>query len=906
MTAQKNNIIKKMFGGWGKYYDQRKESDQIKKPFPNDFFLKPDDVAYYSKRPSECSIVINWAVSESVTAKDKFKTGIVEPYKEYPAVKWEDGLITIIFANESIPNTSKEQIEKLLILKEKGYDIPQKYENLIIETTGNSYVKEFFLLHNNEASHPILQVTSFTFKDNNDATIWVDYYNHDSCEVIGKTSYSFAKFFSLLKSNKMKQMEKAAIEAWNLSGTENDTIRKLFTTILSIFENSSTKESFETIKERVIPTADDDKITLLSWSVVKETMKDRISVIYTSERQNLTSELCITYTNCILYPTIIKIIASMIKSRQTKDTIGYFVQTFGRKFMDGFILYNKEGFYPKDDNICYNTLLVKSDKSLILFNQEDYKECPLVDISLRQLLENILYKGDEIIYSLCEALKGGERKITLHQKKEYLEKRLSFLLKESSQEQTLQSLWQDTLTYYNIIPIERISKTLEEQKAQENNEQAQSSPSQKEEPKSQEPSELQRLKEEYERVHQELLNKHKKEIQLKQEETAQAQHQAQESRALIEKLQAQLADKNKKIEYLSQARKEQDNSNHQEETSQDTSTTTPTVEVVKKKKKKKKRKKSKKSTEGTETSTSGENREYQEEQSHQQIASKKDPAPPQFIEVEEVPISRWNIPRLRQQEAYKLFGSLISRKLTKQLQDPTTPWIRKEIGSPQNYKGQSYEGINATILGLWMDEEEFTIPRFFTLEEIREHKLLVRVDARPMYVLNGDDAFKVYNIDQTNFSVNQKRLYETTFSNEVANNRLLKSNYETLNNVEKHDLKIENNAEVDYPIFSAKDKTVHIASMNEYGQTNDYYRDLSIILTEAIRNIDFEHLNFDDYIIEDLIAHLGSAMISHNCRFDANNPEFTHFWVEWLSSNPKFTETVLNRSKEASMMVIKE
>lgn len=127
MAKQKTkNIMNRFLQGWQQIFggDRQEEAQNKLKPFPQNHYFRPEELDYLSKN-SNLTTIEKWAVATGKWAfeqsKDKFSDC------KYASVKWQDGLMATWVDGRIIPDTPSRQAEKLALLKEDGFEIPDKY-----------------------------------------------------------------------------------------------------------------------------------------------------------------------------------------------------------------------------------------------------------------------------------------------------------------------------------------------------------------------------------------------------------------------------------------------------------------------------------------------------------------------------------------------------------------------------------------------------------------------------------------------------------------------------------------------------------------------------------------------------------------------------------------------------------
>lgn len=144
MAKQKTkNIMNRFLQGWQQIFggDRQEEAQNKLKPFPQNHYFRPEELDYLSKNRNLTTIE-KWAVATGKWAfeqsKDKFSDC------KYASVKWQDGLMATWVDGRIIPDTPSRQAEKLALLKEDGFEIPDKYEKVITNYEASRLVGNYF------------------------------------------------------------------------------------------------------------------------------------------------------------------------------------------------------------------------------------------------------------------------------------------------------------------------------------------------------------------------------------------------------------------------------------------------------------------------------------------------------------------------------------------------------------------------------------------------------------------------------------------------------------------------------------------------------------------------------------------------------------------------------------------
>lgn len=153
---EKQNIISNFLSGWQKLFGGAKEHTTPKaKPFPKNHFYSPEELEYLSQN-KEGSLIDQWAVSLGKWAFEQGKDKS-SPTK-FAAVKWQNGLMATWIDGKLTPDTKDRQIGRLLLLKERGYELPERYENMVQDNEAQSLVGKYFVSNNDKS---IIKIDSY-------------------------------------------------------------------------------------------------------------------------------------------------------------------------------------------------------------------------------------------------------------------------------------------------------------------------------------------------------------------------------------------------------------------------------------------------------------------------------------------------------------------------------------------------------------------------------------------------------------------------------------------------------------------------------------------------------------------------------------------------------------------------
>lgn len=277
-------------------------------------------------------------------------------------------------------------------------------------------------------------------------------------------------------------------------------------------------------------------------------------------------------------------------------------------------------------------------------------------------------------------------------------------------------------------------------------------------------------------------------------------------------------------------------------------------------------------------------------------------------DVEEVS-GRWHTQAMKEADAYRAYSRLLISKMSLQENNDSMPWVSKTTGIPKTIEGKPYEGISGLMLAMNTEKEGYDLPIYLDREEAATMQLKLDPFAVTFPVIGKDGKVnELYNIDQTDFREQYPRQYEQFSHDNSAEIRIKENEAISLNTLATNGLwyvPVKEDGKENLAVYSLADKAIYIAPMEDYRENKDnYYRDLTIAMVSSTR-LNNTNSGFKQYLKEDLISHLGSAMLSQKYRFsfNANNPDVSHFWKEMIRNNANSTKSFLQAAEASANRV---
>ena len=396
--------------GWQQFFGgERQENVQPRlKPFPTDHFFYPEELDFLSKKENLATIE-KWALATGKWAYGRCKDKRAD--SQYSPVKWQGGLMTTWIDGRLVPDTPGRQAEKLALLKEEGFEIPEKYDKVIT---------------NYEAS----RLVGKWFRNGNDIVKVEDY---DKGHLIGDTPK-----FVLRRWDNDSLMEKSGTMGYAdfkneignslivMDGVEKDGFekrlkdvelgKKQFAKVLNSIKDSYPPVLGGTLPleiQKVHEVKDyDGKVIPVSWSLSDG---NTLKVGVYTDNSNKKDNMIVNENNAHKYKNVLDTLGKVIEQERENGIIYSLVSVLGNDFGENKI-YAKENnsviFPANEGNV--NAIVATKDGRVIPFDLNTHKEVPLAAHEPGYLLVAMQSEGDMVRQKLRDT-------ISIPKMKDYIE-----------------------------------------------------------------------------------------------------------------------------------------------------------------------------------------------------------------------------------------------------------------------------------------------------------------------------------------------------------------------------------------------------------------------------------------------------------------------------------------------------
>lgn len=810
----------RLLSGWSKIFGKKPgretpcETNKDKlhvRPFPENHFFSQEELLFLSKNQGQCTLLQGWALQMSLWAKSKSNEQDRNNPCFFPAVQWQDGLMSTWINSEAVPDNIDQQADRLYQLQLDDYEMDADFLRIIEARACRNLVGNYFINGDPEgnierkSNRNFIRIKGVVDNPGEDLALSLCYYERISHCHASEEIVPYKQFKSLIDKKEVTALTNEAQHRWNEEATMRDDARKLFAETVCLMKRSNTCQGmFPANSSFRVRLSDGKDYVPMAWSL----SGDRIRMDFDPRTSIGRSTHFITLDESYLFVDVLGFIHKTMSDNDATMELLSFVRIFGKDFCGDKVLSSGKHPLCHINGIDIDRVTAKASDMVVAFNNDTLETVTLSLEDRKTLLKAVIRHSD----ILLTELKSSLLRTTDHTAKELLQSKLDNIYRDLSaynpdaRQHTLDELWQHILSLFDMTP--------------------------------------------------QAVN-----LQVVQIPATEKDFSSQPTKVGCE-------------EPLSQSQVEPDEV--QDTTAGSYDGTAITDGVI----------------------FSG--KTVQKEQDYQATGL----IPEGYIRIEPSPRGRWHTPAMMLHEAYRVYGKLLSTKLKRQLDNTNNPWVSKKMLRPRDTNGTIYTGPNAIMLALWMEEQEFELPFFITEDELRANGLGILQDARSFFILNKDEASKVYNIAQTTFPITQQRSYESLKINMIAAERKKTSGYQFLDSESFCKTPLEFDGIPGLSVYSYAEKVIHIASKDRFDTEDDYYRDLAVAMVESTRDVDFDTVRLDAYLFENLVSHLGSGMISQSCRFDATNPEYSRIWRERLENNPEYTRMILEQSAIASCQIL--
>ena len=761
--------------------------------------------------------------------------------KKLPGVKWKDGILTTWIEGVPQEDTKTKQAERLQILKAEGYHIPSQYEALIEDKVGTDLVGKLFKDTRNK-KNPIVMVDVYYRESPQQGgpTLAISSYDEPASKP-QLQELPLAEFLSMLSSQKLKRLSLEESAAWK---QEKEIVKKSATEF---------KQLIKDIVRSYPPTLGGSfpaemQNVLYSKQLGKKVIPQMWTLsgdsemfvgVYMADKCDKVHHVNINASNAYLHQELVNAVKSLVKRDNLDAQLDKLTTLMGDKIGDTTIVTLKENHQIDSTHGMIDGLVLSANGKLSAFKKPNHEEVLLTVEDKPSIREGLIEEGLQEIKILSSGTNAHSERLNT------LTKELSLILGGQEQLDKCMSKFE---THLKMVK--------EEQKHQ-------------------------------------LIQVH---ANTKEEVLA------------IKPYFDSLSDKSNALSgniELLLAGSEVSNLYNQYESLEEEYY--GSVRFLCPEDRLDLEEKIHQSYKNYQNKVSSLIEDYQTLSQENILATRQGQKVQQYYELFAAYVTpdkgRWHTDEIKQKEAYTQYGKLIAEKLNLQMTYPELPWLQAPKTIPHNIQGNAYHGKEALVLALLSEKEGYELPLYVSQEEVQKVNMKVDVRKEPFPIITNKGIQLLYNIEQTDLPLRDPQKWEWLKSRYALQSKANVASLLRLKEKGAYPASIRFDGKKDIVSYSCKEDTIHLSPQNSYDKQDDFYRDLSIGLVRSTRIKESQSSSYENFVKEDLLAHIGGAMIGQKYQFEVRSLNHNKFWKGLLQENPSFTKNTLAAAERSSGII---
>ena len=757
-----------------------------------------------------------------------------------PAVKWQNGQLTTWIGDNEVMESNSQQVERLKQLKTAGYQLPALYESMIAEKHGLDLVGTYFKDQSGK-NECIIQVERFIKGDETQkpSIAYSQFCSPTSAPILH--TLPLQAFQDLIQSHDIVNLQPSELKKWLEIRERVNTAHEDFLGLVEIIH-----QSYPLITAGILP----DKET--SSLYLKQTEKDFLpmswsmsssdSLIvsgYVDDRRDNLQNICITQQNAHEYVTLIRLVEQQVEKDCLNAHLEKLMNTMGNRIGDSILYIPATSDGIPTTKGHVDGILLSNTGKLSAFRNPGHKEVSLSEDDLQFIKKGLIEEGVNQIVGV------KRNQMTVTRQVNQLTKELPLILGG----------------------MELFNQHLD--KAQE----VQVSP--------QKEAEVKAIK-----VH----SNSDEEVFL--------------MRDYVLSLQDPLCPLSGNKELLPPDSDVKQILNQQEKLEEEYDEYVTTMDLE--------------AQNQMEEKIQEASCRYEEKLASlvndylfQNLDSKQEPSNIENDKIYQSPEEaffepikgRWHTEENLQKQAFSQYGALMADRLSLQVTYPKLPWLKSMSSLPGTLGGAAFDSKLSILLAIYTEKEGYEVPVFLSEEELKGEHLKVDISREAFLLADESRCRRMYNIEQTNFAERYperweeiKSRYQTSKGDSSSQLRTLtiKGHYPTL---------IVFDGKKNMVSYSEKENVIHMAPSNHFDSEDDYLRDLSIGLVRSTRKEACKLHKYEHLVKEDLLAHIGCAMIGQQYHFDVRSLGYCKYWKSLLTQDPAFTKSALSQAEHSASII---
>uniref|UniRef100_A0AB33IZP3 DUF1738 domain-containing protein n=1 Tax=Prevotella sp. GTC17254 TaxID=3236794 RepID=A0AB33IZP3_9BACT len=406
----------RLLNGWGKLFGKRRDGKETEgsvryienlKPFPANHFFSPEELRFLSNNQEQCTRLQGWALQMSLWAKSKSDERDRNNPQFFPAVQWQDGLMSTWIDSKVSPDSIDQQADRLCQLQLDGYEMSSDFIRMIEAKACRSLVGNLFMRKKHERQTDLSDTKSFILvysvvdKVGEVLALSVFYYDKVSHHHISEEKVPYKQFKSLIDKKEITAFSNDAQREWNEEATVRDTAEKQFAELLFLMKKSNVRQGmFPANNSFIIRFKDGEDNVPVAWSLSEDKIKVDFAPKFSVDR----NFHFITSDNSYLHAAILDFIHKTVSEQDGSRDLLTFVRVFGRDFCGDKVLSSGNQPLCQINGIDIDRVTAKVSNSIVAFNNETLETVPLSLEDRLLLLKAVIRYSDTLLTELKSSL----------------------------------------------------------------------------------------------------------------------------------------------------------------------------------------------------------------------------------------------------------------------------------------------------------------------------------------------------------------------------------------------------------------------------------------------------------------------------------------------------------------------
>lgn len=369
------------------------------KPFPENHFYSPEELYFLSNTSNKLSPVDLWAVNSGRMGFEQTEEKSSLPFTSFAPVQWQGGLMATWIDGKLVPDSQERQAEKLLLLQNQGYEIPQGFKDFINNYEAGKLVGTY---HSNINGNMVIKVESYDVGalPGEEPSFKIRQWDRQSLDTkVEKVSSSLFSDVLAKDYAGMPDSEKDAfIKLLGRQEKGKKGFEKLLSTINSTYPPYIGGPTAPDLRKFHGIEGSEDKLVPLSWSLVSNQAID----IQASDKAGQLKSIHIDASTAYRYESLTSTVNDMVEREINKGYIRSLTKVLGVDFGEN-VLYAKKNNEPflKTEDGEVNALLVTST-DFIGTTRDAHKKVSLSETDKKIMKEFLLLEGLQEHARLCD------------------------------------------------------------------------------------------------------------------------------------------------------------------------------------------------------------------------------------------------------------------------------------------------------------------------------------------------------------------------------------------------------------------------------------------------------------------------------------------------------------------------